>query len=210
VKLLAVSKTKSAADIRAAFAAGQCAFGENYLQEASEKMLALLGTGIEWHYIGRIQSNKTRSIAAGFDWVHSLTDLRHARRLNEQRPPGMPPLKVCVELAVSDEPNKEGVGLSAARSLVRELVYLPRLELCGVMALPAPAADFAEQRAAFARVRAIRDALAVPTHPLATLSMGMSADLEAAIAEGATVVRVGAAIFGPRVGARLELAGQRG
>lgn len=198
IRLLAVSKTKTSADIRAAIEAGQLAFGENYVQEALDKMRQLPVPGIEWHFIGRIQGNKTRAIAEHFDWVHSLADVAHARRLNEQRPRERPPLQVCLQVNVSGETSKEGGDLPGVRELMTAMARLPRLQLRGLMAIPAPTPDPIAQRRAFALVREWRDRLATPECPLETLSMGMSDDLEAAIAEGATLVRIGSAIFGPR------------
>lgn len=198
IELLAVSKTKPSADIRAAIEAGQLAFGENYVQEAVDKIRQLPVPGIEWHFIGRIQGNKTRAIAEHFDWVHSLADAAHARRLNDQRPPESPPLQVCIQVNVDGEASKEGCDLPGARELMALLIQLPRLRLRGLMAIPAPTPDPEAQRRAFALVREWRNRLATPECPLETLSMGMSDDLEAAIAEGATLVRIGSAIFGPR------------
>jgi pyridoxal phosphate enzyme (YggS family) len=199
VQLVAVSKTRPSEAIRQALACGQTRFGENYVQEAVEKIRQLGGLGLEWHFIGRIQSNKTAQIAQHFDWVHCLADSRHARRLNDQRPPERPRLKVCVQVNVSGEPNKAGLDPEVTAELLARVRELPRLDVCGLMAIPAPALDFNAQRRPFAELRTLRDRLAKPGQPLATLSMGMSADLEAAIAEGATLVRVGTAIFGPRL-----------
>lgn len=198
VRLLAVSKTQPAAAIRAAHAAGQDCFGENYVQEALDKGRELTGLGLEWHYIGRIQGNKTAAIASHFSWVHCLSEARHARRLSQQRPPDLPPLKLCLQVNISDEASKGGLAPQEVGELAALVRELPRLELCGLMAIPAPVQGLEAQRRAFAELRRLRDRLARPGLPLATLSMGMSADLEAAIAEGATLVRVGTAIFGPR------------
>jgi pyridoxal phosphate enzyme (YggS family) len=198
VRLLAVSKTQPAAAIRAAHAAGQDCFGENYVQEALDKARELTGLGLEWHYIGRIQGNKTAAIASHFSWVHCLSEARHARRLSQQRPPDLPPLKLCLQVNISDEASKGGLAPQEVGELAALVRELPRLELCGLMAIPAPVQGLEAQRRAFAELRRLRDRLARPGLPLATLSMGMSADLEAAIAEGATLVRVGTAIFGPR------------
>ncbi len=198
VRLLAVSKTRTVDEIRAAVAAGQRAFGENYLQEALEKIDALKDEPLEWHFIGRIQSNKTRQIAERFDWVHSVGSLKHARRLNDQRPGPLPPLKVCLQVNVSGEASKGGFAPQALDEAVPACCALDRLQLMGLMTLPAPALTEAEQRPPFRRLRELRDRLATDTCRLQTLSMGMSGDLEAAVAEGSTLVRIGTAIFGPR------------
>ncbi len=198
VGLIAVSKVQPAAAVRAAHAAGQRAFGESYCQEALEKQQALADLPIEWHFIGRIQANKTRQIAAAFDWVHGLADPAHARRLSEQRPAGRPPLKVCLQVNTSGETSKAGLAPAAVGALLDACAGLPGLSVVGLMTLPAPAATLAEQRAPLAALRALRDRLATPDRPLATLSMGMSDDLEAAVLEGATLVRIGTAIFGVR------------
>jgi pyridoxal phosphate enzyme (YggS family) len=198
VHLLAVSKTVPVAKIWEAIRAGQRVFGENYLQEALEKIDALARQPIEWHYIGRVQGNKTRAIAEHFAWLHSLTDARHARRLSDQRPAGLPPLNVCIQVNVSGEASKGGVEPGAVAALLDSCRGLPRLRVRGLMAIPAPAADPQAQRVPLRLLRELRDRLQQPEQPLDTLSMGMSGDLEAAIAEGATWVRVGTAIFGPR------------
>jgi len=198
VKLLAVSKTRPVEDIRRAVACGQTRFGESYVQEAEGKIRQLADLGLEWHFIGRIQTNKTQKIAQYCDWVHCLADPRHARRLNDHRPTQRPPLKVCIQINISREPSKAGASPEAAADLLALARGLPRLDVCGLMAIPAPSTDMVAQRRPFADLRDLRDRLASPEQPLATLSMGMSADLEAAIAEGATLVRVGTAIFGPR------------
>lgn len=224
VQLLAVSKTFDAAAVRALVTAGQGAFGENYVQEALAKMEAvriLLEADIEsassnpatggaspqagplrrpmvWHFIGPIQSNKTRPIAENFAWVHSVDRLKVAERLSAQRPPGLPPLQVCLEVNVSGEASKGGVVPAELPALADAVARFPALRLRGLMAIPAPTADPAAQRAAFRPVRELFDALKARGHDLDTLSMGMSADLEAAILEGATIVRVGTALFGER------------
>ncbi|MEA3278480.1 MAG: YggS family pyridoxal phosphate-dependent enzyme [Pseudomonadota bacterium] len=200
VALLAVSKRQEAAKISAAFAAGQRAFGESYLQEAVEKMDALKDLALQWHFIGRIQGNKTRQIAERFSWVHSLCDLRHARRLSEQRPRRLQPLKACVQVNLSGEPSKGGIPPESVSDLLEECDALPNLEIAGLMTLPAPAESEARQRRPFRELRRLRDGLKTPDRPLGVLSMGMSDDLEAAIAEGVTIVRVGTAVFGPREG----------
>jgi len=204
VRLLAVSKVQPMEKIIAACNAGQRAFGESYVQEGIDKMAALAKldpTGpqdLEWHFIGRIQGNKTRLIAEHFDWVHGLCDLRHAHRLGEQRPTGRPPLACCVQINLSGEGTKAGLGAEEAADFIAACRDIDGIQLHGLMTLPAPAATFAEQRRPFAELRALRDRLATPEQPLQTLSMGMSDDLEAAIAEGATIVRIGTAVFGPR------------
>jgi PLP dependent protein len=198
VGLIAVSKVQPAAAVRAAFAAGQRAFGESYVQEVLEKQPALADLAIEWHFIGRIQSNKTRQIAEAFDWVHGLAEAAHARRLSAQRPAGRPPLKICIQVNTSGEASKGGVAPGAIGGLLAVCEGLPGLEVVGLMTLPAPAETLADQRAPFARLRALRDRLAGSGRPLCTLSMGMSDDLEAAVLEGATLVRIGTAIFGAR------------
>lgn len=198
--LLAVSKTFPAVTIREAVAAGQHRFGENYVQEALDKMAELddLRSQIEWHMIGPIQSNKTRAVAEHFDWVHTVDRLKIAQRLSDQRPPELPPLQVCIQVNTSGEGSKSGVAPDEALTLAREVAALPRLTLRGVMALPAPTADAAEQNRQLADVRVVYDHLRSQGLPLDTLSMGMSADLEAAVAQGSTMVRVGTALFGQR------------
>jgi len=198
IQLLAVSKTRPAADIQEALAAGQRQFGESYLQEALEKIQQLSNSQAIWHFIGRIQSNKTRTIAENFDWVHSLYSVKHAQRLNSQRPDHLPPLKICLQINLDREETKGGIPPNEAAALVASIRELPRLQLQGLMTLPAPSADFEQQRLPFRALRELRDQLATHDLPLETLSMGMSDDLEAAIAEGATIVRIGTAIFGPR------------
>lgn len=198
VRLLAVSKTWPAAMLRRAAAAGQRDFGESYVQEALPKMEALGGLPLCWHFIGPIQSNKTRDIASRFHWVHSVDRIKIARRLSAQRPAGLPPLEVCIQVNISAEASKSGVSAGEAAALAEAVAQLPRLRLRGLMAIPAPTPDFAEQRAHFRQVRQLQDTLIAQGHALDTLSMGMSGDLEAAIAEGATVVRVGTALFGVR------------
>ncbi|AXO63387.1 YggS family pyridoxal phosphate-dependent enzyme [Pseudomonas sp. phDV1] len=195
IGLLAVSKTKPADAIREAHAAGVCDFGENYLQEALEKQTQLADLPLIWHFIGPIQSNKTRPIAEHFDWVHSVDRLKIAQRLSDQRPAHLPPLNICLQVNVSGEDSKSGCSPEELRALARAVVALPNLRLRGLMAIPEPTDDVAAQHAAFARLRQLRDELALN---LDTLSMGMSHDLEAAIAEGATWVRIGTALFGAR------------
>ncbi len=198
VQLMAVSKTHAAAAIREAMATGQRRFGESYLQEAVGKIDQLADSSIEWHFIGRIQGNKTRLIAEHFDWVHSVANLKHAQRLNEQRPEGLPPLNICLQIKMGDEASKGGLTPDGAGAMIDQIRNLPRLKLEGLMTMPAPATRLEEQRHPFHLLRELRDRLATPELPLETLSMGMSDDLEAAIAEGATIVRIGTAIFGPR------------
>lgn len=199
VALVAVSKTQPAEAVEAAYRAGQRRFGENYLQEALDKQTALAAlTELEWHFIGPIQSNKTRAIAEHFQWVHSVDREKIARRLSEQRPESLPPLQVCLQVNLDDEPNKSGVTLAQLPDLARAVYALPRLQLRGLMAIPAPRETRVEQRASFARLRTALEALRDENMALDTLSMGMSADLEAAVAEGATLVRVGTDIFGAR------------
>ena len=198
VSLLAVSKTKPPEAVRAAIAAGQHAFGENHLQDAMTKVEALAGLDASWHFIGAVQSNKTRPIAAHFDWVHAIERAKIAVRLSEQRPAGRGPLDVCIQVNVSGEHTKSGVDPSEVESLARVVHELPGLRLRGLMALPRPSSDLESQRAPFRQLREIREDLNSRGFELDTLSMGMTGDLEAAVAEGATVVRVGTAIFGPR------------
>ena len=198
VSLLAVSKTKPPEAVRAAIAAGQHAFGENHLQDAMTKVGALAGQGVSWHFIGAVQSNKTRPIATHFDWVHSIEREKIATRLSAQRPAGREPLHVCIEVNVSGEASKSGVSPAEVEPLARLIRELPGLRLRGLMAIPRPAADFEAQRIPFRQLRDLLDDLNSKGLGLDTLSMGMTADLEAAVAEGATIVRVGTAIFGPR------------
>jgi pyridoxal phosphate enzyme (YggS family) len=200
VTLLAVSKTFPAEDVRAAFNAGQRAFGENYVQESVAKIaeLADLRSEIEWHFIGPLQSNKTKVVAENFDWVHSVDRLKIAERLSDQRPDGMPRLNVCLQINVSGEDSKSGVAPGDASALARQIAALPRLRLRGLMAIPEPAGTLDEQRAPHRRLREIMDTLRADGLELDTLSMGMSADIEAAILEGSTMVRIGTAIFGAR------------
>lgn len=200
VELLAVSKTFPADAVREALAAGQAAFGENYVQEGVAKIEALadVRTQLVWHCIGPLQSNKTRVVAEHFDWVHSIDRLKIAERLSEQRPDALPPLQVCLQVNVDGGVNKSGVSAEEALALAQAVASLPRLRLRGLMAIPEPAADFDAQRALFLRARAVYDRIRDSGIALDTLSLGMSADLEAAIAAGSTMVRVGTAIFGGR------------
>lgn len=198
IALIAVSKTWPAERIAEAYACGQCAFGESYAQEAVEKILRLTQLPLEWHYVGPIQSNKTRPIAEHFQWVHSVARAKIAQRLNDARPAGLPPLNVCIQVNVSGEASKSGVQPGEERALARAIAALPRLKLRGLMAVPEPAPDAKLQRQRFALLRTLRDGLGTAGFALDTLSIGMSDDLESAILEGATMVRVGTAIFGPR------------
>lgn len=198
VRLLAVSKTWPAEDLREAAVAGQRAFGESYVQEALGKIDALADLGLEWHFIGPLQGNKTRPVANAFSWVHSIDRVRIAQRLSEQRDVHLPPLQVCIQVNVSGEQSKSGASPAALPELARAVSSLPRLTLRGLMTIPEPTPDVAVQRARFASLRRLRDMLNSEGMTLDTLSMGMSDDLEAAIAEGATIVRVGTAIFGSR------------
>ncbi|WP_312910311.1 YggS family pyridoxal phosphate-dependent enzyme [Stutzerimonas nitrititolerans] len=207
VGLLAVSKTQPAEAIREANGAGLSDFGENYLQEALEKQARLADLALTWHFIGPIQSNKTRAIAEHFDWVHSVDRLKIAQRLSEQRPTELPPLNVCLQVNVSGEASKSGCAPQDVAELARAIATLPNLRLRGLMAIPEPTDDRAEQHAAFARLRQLQQALALE---LDTLSMGMSQDLEAAIAEGATWVRIGTALFGARAYPSQTVPGQPG
>jgi PLP dependent protein len=198
VKLLAVSKNQPIEKIQNAIEAGQLAFGENYLQEALTKMESLNNKNLEWHFIGPIQSNKTKKIAEHFDWVHSVDSLRIAKRLNDQRPANSPPLFICLEINISHENTKSGILPEDALSLAQECLTLPRLKLRGLMAIPAPKKNFQEQRAELHKLKLLYDQLREKGLNLDTLSMGMSEDMEAAIAENATMVRIGTAVFGHR------------
>ncbi len=196
VNLLAVSKGQSVAAIRELAAQGQHAFGENYVKEALPKIAALEALDLSWHFIGRIQSNKTRDIATHFSWVHSVDRLKTAARLSAQRPPSLPPLQCCIEVNVQGEAHKGGVTLDALPALVAAMLELPRIQLRGLMGMPELTADEARQRVLFHQLRAALAPYVV--HGLDTLSMGTSTDFEAAIQENATIVRVGTALFGPR------------
>ena len=198
VRLVAVSKTFPEQAVRAAAGAGQRDFGENHVQEAMAKMQALADLPLTWHFIGPIQSNKTRPIAQAFQWVHSIDREKVANRLSEARPAHLPPLKVCIQVNVSGESSKSGVAPGALPALAKRVSALPGLELRGLMAIPEPTPDAQLQQRRFRMLRELKDELARAGIALDTLSMGMSADLEAAIAEGATMVRVGTAIFGER------------
>jgi len=200
VTLLAVSKTFDAAAVRDAYNAGLHRFGENYVQEALEKIAALddLRAQLEWHLIGPLQSNKTRVVAETFDWVHSVDRLKIAQRLSEQRPTALAPLNICLQVNISGEASKSGLAVADVADVARAVASLPRLRLRGLMAIPEPAGDFDTQRAPHRALRELLHSLKAEGLALDTLSIGMSADLEAAIAEGATIVRVGTALFGSR------------
>jgi len=202
IRLLAVSKTFGADAVLEAAQAGQRAFGENYLQEAVDKITALRASHpeylLEWHFIGPIQSNKTRPIAEHFDWVHSVEREKIAHRLSEQRPQHLPPLNVCLQVNVSGEASKSGVAPDQVLSLAQAVAGMPRLKLRGLMAIPEPSTDYEQQRMPLRQMRELFDTLCAQGMELDTLSMGMSSDLQAAIVEGATIVRIGTAIFGKR------------
>ncbi|MFJ4289265.1 YggS family pyridoxal phosphate-dependent enzyme [Cupriavidus sp. NPDC089707] len=200
IALLAVSKTVSADRVRAAAQAGQLAFGENYVQEGVEKVAALadLRDRLQWHFIGPLQSNKTRLVAEHFDWAHAIDRLRIAERLSAQRPAGMAPLQVCIQVNISGEASKSGVAPAEVTALAQAVAALPGLRLRGLMAIPEPEDDPVAQHRPFAAMRALLGTLRESGLDLDTLSMGMSGDMEAAIAEGATMVRIGTAIFGAR------------
>jgi pyridoxal phosphate enzyme (YggS family) len=199
IGLLAVSKTKPAAAVREAYAAGLSHFGENYLQEALDKQQLLSDLPLVWHFIGPIQSNKTKPIAEHFAWVHSVDRLKIAQRLSAQRPPDLPALNICLQVNVSGEDSKSGCTADELRALAQAVTQLPNIRLRGLMTIPEPTEDVAAQQAAFARLRSLQEALNAELNlGLDTLSMGMSHDLAAAIAEGATWVRIGTALFGAR------------
>ena len=200
VTLLAVSKTFPAAAVREAFDAGQRRFGENYVQEGVDKIAALaaLRSQLEWHLIGPLQSNKTRVVAEAFDWVHSVDRLKIAERLSQQRPAHLPPLQLCLQVNISGEASKSGLVPAELGAVARAVAALPQVRLRGLMAIPGPAEGEAAQRAPHARLHALFDELVRSGLALDTLSIGMSADLEAAVAEGATMLRIGTAIFGGR------------
>jgi len=198
VLLLAVSKTQPIEKIRWAIAGGQRAFGENYVQESLEKIALLASEYLEWHFIGVIQSNKTRKIAEHFSWVHTVSEKKIAQRLNDQRPTHFPPLNICLQINTSGESNKSGMDAKNSLQLAEYCRTLPHIKLRGLMSIPAPKNNFTEQREQFAQLAAIFHQLNERGFNLDTLSMGMSHDMEAAIAEGATIVRIGTAIFGDR------------
>lgn len=198
VALLAVSKTRPAEDLRTAFNEGQRDFGENYLQEALEKIEALQDLDICWHFIGPLQSNKTRAVAESFHWLHTVDRIKIAKRLSEQRPANLPPLNICIQVNVSDEESKSGCKPDKLEELATEIVKLPNLCLRGLMAIPKASENSDEQRQAFARMKQLLKQLQFTYDSVDTLSMGMSGDMDSAIAEGATIVRIGTAIFGAR------------
>lgn len=198
IQLLAASKGQSVEKIVIAFDEGQRLFGENYLQEALLKMQLLAVKPIEWHFIGTIQANKTRKIAKNFSWVHSVSNAKIAKRLHDQRNAHLQPLNICIEVNISNEPHKSGAAPQEVLSLCQYCLHLPRLRVRGLMAIPAPQKNFEDMRAQFHKVAELANQLRAEKIPLDTLSMGMSEDFEAAIAEGATIVRIGTAIFGPR------------
>lgn len=198
IELLAVSKTKPIEAIRSAIAAGQRAFGENYLQDALPKIAALADEDLDWHFIGRLQSNKTAEISAHFDWVHGLEKLKHAERLSRQRPPGLGPLQVCLQVNLCGETSKGGVTAASLRDLASAVAGLPGLRLRGLMTLPDPSYDDQRLRGVFEDLAMLRKRLNADGLALDTLSMGMSRDMEIAIAAGATIVRIGTDVFGPR------------
>ncbi|GAB3670469.1 YggS family pyridoxal phosphate-dependent enzyme [Salinisphaera aquimarina] len=198
IRLVAVSKTKPVALVAAALDAGQLDFGENYLQDALAKIDALAARQPVWHFIGDIQSNKTRDIAAHFAWAHAVDRFKIARRLSDQRPDGMAPLNICIQVNVDDEDSKSGIAADALPALAAQIAELPNLRLRGLMTIPTYSDDYDSQRRPFATLRELMEGLNADGHRLDTLSIGMSADLEAAIAEGATHVRVGTDIFGAR------------
>jgi len=199
IRLLAVSKTWPARCVVEAAEAGQTAFGENYAQEGADKVAALVGRGLEWHFIGPLQSNKTRLVANAFDWVHAIDRIKIAQRLSEQREAHLPPVNLCIQVNVSGEASKSGIAPAALIPLAEAISDLPRVRLRGLMCIPEPTDDEALLRSRFALLRQLKDDLTTRGFELDTLSMGMSHDIEAAIAEGATIVRVGTAIFGTRV-----------
>ncbi len=198
ILVVAVSKNRPARDVRAAHACGLIHFGESYLQEALQKITELQDLPLVWHFIGPIQSNKCGSIAEHFDWVHSIDREKIARRLNEQRPPHLPPLQVCIQVNISEEDSKSGVHVDELPQLARAILALPYLKLRGLMAIPAADADTGQLHESFSRMREALEQLKTLAPDIDTLSMGMSEDLESAIIEGATIVRVGSAIFGDR------------
>ena len=200
ISLLAVSKTWPGSYVQEAARAGQKAFGENYVQEGVDKVRETALPDLEWHFIGPLQINKTRLVAEAFQWVHSVDRLKIAERLSQQRPAHLPPLQICLQVNISNEDSKSGVPEEDVASLAQQIAYLPRLKLRGLMTIPAPASEFAQQRAPFRRLRKLYEQLNRNGFALDTLSMGMSNDIEAAIAEGSTLVRVGTAIFGERKG----------
>ena len=198
IKLLAVSKKHPSIAINEAYQAGQRAFGENYVQELLDKAKQLSKLDIEWHFIGPLQSNKTKKIAEVAHWVHTIDRVKIAQRLNDQRPDGLPPLNICLQVNISNEESKSGVLPENLEALALDVSKLPKLKLRGLMAIPAPEKEFNKQRIIFSKIRSLKDKLNQQGFQLDTLSMGMTNDMEAAVAEGATIVRIGTAIFGVR------------
>ncbi|MCP5162370.1 MAG: YggS family pyridoxal phosphate-dependent enzyme [Hahellaceae bacterium] len=198
IHLLAVSKTRSPDEIRALHELGQKAFGENYVQEALDKLPALADCSIEWHFIGPLQSNKSRAVATHFDWVHSVDRLRLAERLSQQRPANLGPLNICIQINIDNEESKSGIALSELESLAQQIAALPQLRLRGIMAIPDPDQEASSLAQSFANLKSAFDQLKSLHPEVDTLSMGMSDDMECAIAEGSTQVRIGTALFGPR------------
>ncbi|MGI9228316.1 MAG: YggS family pyridoxal phosphate-dependent enzyme [Gammaproteobacteria bacterium] len=198
IRLIAVGKTRTVAELQQLADCGQTEFGENYLQEAEPKIAALAGRQLCWHFIGPVQSNKAAAIARLFDWVHSVDRLKIAQRLSQARLPGQSDLNICLQVNISGEGSKSGVDAGALETLAAATTKLPGLRLRGLMSLPAPATDMTAQRQAFARVRELYEQLRTAGHDLDTLSMGTTGDMSAAIAEGATLIRIGTALFGPR------------
>jgi pyridoxal phosphate enzyme (YggS family) len=198
VRLLAVSKKQPLAKIREAYAAGQRDFGENFVQEGVDKIQAMAETDITWHFIGHLQSNKTRVVAENFDWVHTIDKLKTAKRLSAQRPDGLPPLSICLQVNVDNEDSKSGILPDALPELAAACTALPNIRLRGLMCLPAMRSEFEEQRKPFAALRRLAERLRAVGIDTDTLSMGMTADYRAAIIEGATIVRIGTALFGAR------------
>lgn len=199
VQLLAVSKTRPIEDIEVAFSENQRHFGENYLQDALPKIEAMTDPSVVWHFIGPIQSNKTRQIAENFDWVHGIERLKIAQRLNEQRDESISPLNICIQVNTSSEESKSGVAPGQALELAKEISQLPNIKLRGLMTIPAATTNFEQQRQPFRLLRELKDEITAQGIELDTLSMGMTNDMEAAIAEGSTIVRIGTAIFGKRL-----------
>jgi len=198
IKLLAVSKTRTATDIQLAYHAGQIDFGENYLKEALDKIKALQDLPIIWHFIGQIQSNKTRHIAENFSWIHTLSSLKHAQRINEQRPSSLPPVNVCIQVNIDEEETKGGLFVNDVETLAHQIQGLPNLKLRGLMAIPKVSKIANTQRQAFHKLSSLMSTLNKQGYNLDTLSMGMSGDFTVAIEEGSTIVRIGTAIFGKR------------
>ena len=198
VKLIGASKLQPSTAIRTLYKYGQKAYGESYLQEAQDKIARLKDLDLEWHFIGTIQSNKTKEISSLFSWVHSVDRFKIAHRLNQQRPPSLPPLNICIQVNLHNEPSKAGLLSNQLPEVAKQIADLSNLKLRGLMAIPAPQANFQAQSLAFQQLAELKDQLAAEGLSMDTLSMGMSADLEAAIAAGSTMVRVGTDLFGPR------------